>query len=91
MIYKTNNVSRANRDTDPESSPASPLHLANTINGPMHTLFQRDIFHAQNSAAEGRCDKWNVVHRYLIELYILLFGRRVVDRLENGDQLVMDE
>ena len=57
----------------------------------MHTFFQRDIFHAQKSAAEGRCDEWNVVHRYLIELYILLFGGWVIDRLEDSDQLVVDE
>ena len=70
---------------------ASSLHLANAVNGLLRTLFQRDISHPQNNAAEGRCDKWNVVHRNLVKLYALFFGGRVVDRFEDSNQLVMDE
>jgi len=73
------------------SLPVSSLHLANALNRLLRTLFQRDISHSQNNAAEGRCNKWNVVHRNLVELYALLFGGRVVDRFEYSDQLVMDE
>ena len=70
---------------------ASSLHLANAVNGPLRTLFQRDISHSQNNAAEGSRDKWNVMHRNLVELYALFFGGRVVDRLEDSDQLVVNE
>ena len=90
---QTNHLVKPNRN--PESCRLSPrassLHLANAVNGILRTLFQRDISHSQNNTAEGRCDKWNVVHRNLVELYGLFFGGRVVDRFEDSDQLVMDE
>lgn len=67
------------------------LHLAYAVNRLLHTLFQRDIAHSQNNAAESRYNKWDVVHRNLVDLHALLFGGRVVDRFEDSDQLVMDE
>ena len=96
MIFKIGNTTETILETESQwscriSPPTPAFHLANAVNGLLHTLFQGDISHSQNNAAEGRCNKRNVVHRNLVELYALLFRGRVVDRLEDGNQLVMDE